>query len=370
MNHPDFPAWREWLGNLPAGVPMTVGDYILTGANSTATVIQGQLQSDRMIQPFQKPALIDGIRFRAEPSAAGITVFNYDNDLITSFMARVWVGLFSLTNDFVSVPALAVREQYAAGEVVNNGPVAAPFGTYLTGVTSGLLGTQYTWYFREPVYVPAGVPVRINLKRFFNTTQDSGTDGTFAPTTSAAVFGRYFTEDIAPPPGPVPIPYGATYLDPTVPRSATDIAPGIVTQIVSAQTDLCNQTGGTLFLDKMIGRLPMRQNNTAGSILCGDYAGPEPTIRITRTYSAGRDAFSRANNRSIVDPLRPFNSVFAPHSRALDMTGVEMPPGSAFIATIFKATRGAPAAIPFATPINLRVYPALGLLGARMERWS
>src|SRR3954463_5820583 len=118
MNHPEYPAWREWLQGLPAGVPFCVGDYLLTPNAAGVLVIQGQLQSDRLIQPFQKAALIDGIRFRAETASpnSGLTT---NKDLVPSFQARVWAGGFSLTNDFVSVPALAVREQYVCGEVTN-----------------------------------------------------------------------------------------------------------------------------------------------------------------------------------------------------------------------------------------------------------
>lgn len=363
MNHPDYPAWRDWLEGLPAGVPTTQGSYLLTVNAANLLVLQGQLQTDKLVQPFAKPALIEGIRFRAEfyDSAGSL---NTNNDEILSLQARVWVGPFSLTNDFVTVGVLAVREQYVAGEVVNYS--GAPGALLPITRPMNPPGAQYTWYFKEPLYLPPGVPMRINLQRVYNSTRDSfgATAGqaNVNVTTSAAIFGRYFPENITPPPGPVPIPYGATYVDPTVPGSAVDLA-AAVAQVASSQTDLCNQTSDVLFMDKFLGKLPMRDVAAPANPTCGDYEGPEPLVRITRTYNAGADSFARANNRALVDPFRPFNTVFGIHSRALDLTGVEMPPGSAFLATVLKRTRVSGGSV-------LRIYPALGITGMRMEKWQ
>lgn len=364
MNHPEFQAWREWLEGLPMGIPTTQGDGILTPNASPVAMIQGQLQMDKMIGPFAKPMLVDGLRFRAE--VGGLGFYSSGNDLALSFQVRVNAGPFALTNDFVAVAALATREQYNGGEIVNvdlTGLNVVPSGLFQITRTDGGRGAQYTWYFQEPLYLPAGVPLRVNLKRFYNDTRDGNAVVGSLPAvnTDCALFGRYFPAGVASPPGAVPVPYAATYTDPTVPGPTNPI----VSQVTSAETDLCNQTSGVLYLDRMTGRLPARSlaGGTVPSI-CGEYNGPEPLIRIVRTYSAGRDAFARANNRAYIDPGRPFNSVFDQQTRALGLAGVEMPPGSAFIASILKQTS------QVGLMANLRIFPVLGLLGTRMESWG
>lgn len=377
MQRPDYNAWRVWLEGLPSGIPVTVGDAISTqystsGVTTPPFLMQAQLQANRLIGPFAKPMLVEGIRFRCESRVE-------NTDEILSLRARVNAGPFTLTNDFIAPGALAEREQYSGAEVSGH----ALFFSGQAFQTSpfqevNASAAQYTWRFDEPLYLPAGVPIRISLKRFSDNREDvflSGNNGATASAiayaTNASAFGYYFPQGVMPPPGVVPIPYAGTFVDATIPAAGSPS----VAQVVSSETDLYNGTGAMLYLSRMVGRLPSRAprpNTTFGGAGgFGEYTGPEPLIRITRTYGGGRDPggygkdpFGRANHRAIVDPMKPFNAVFPIHSRALDLSGCEMPPTSAFIATILKQTNQT------ALMANIRIFPAIGLHGYRMEQWQ
>lgn len=362
-----FNVWRNWLAGLPPAVPFTVGDSLNSPfVYVTPSMVQGQLQSNKIIGPFAQPVLIDGLRFRAETGASSIA------EEALSLRVRVWAGPFSLSNDFIAPAGLSVREQYQGGETkaTPTQTLGAAFQC-LTNTQINGLGAQYSWHFDEPLYLPAGVPLRLSLKRF----SDARDDYFYQPTsnitallaTAASVFGRYFPNGVLPPPGSVPVPYGTTFVDDTIPAAGNPA----VSQITSTELDLANQTSSLLYLCRMIGRLPSRVPSSAAYAAIGEYTGPEPLVRITRTYSGGRgpggygkDAFARANHRAIVDPMKPFNSVFDVTTRELELHGAEMPPQSAFIATVLKRVNTT------ALAANIRVFPVFGLVGYRMESWS
>lgn len=354
---------------IPMGVPFSGGDFLIENGGSPPTErYQGQLPLNKLVAPFASQMLVEGIRFRAETSAA-------NTDEALSLRVRVNAGQFSLTNDFIAPAGVAEREQYAGGEVGATPGLATPalseLFTSFGGTGVNWAGAQYTWRFPEPLYLPAGVPLRISLKRDVSGAREDlffasqpvaiGAVGTYA-----TLFGQYFPQRIAPPPGPVPIPFASSFVDP----AAVLLSSPPTTKVTSSEIDLCNRTAQTFYADKLIGRLPARSFGGVQNAI-GEYTGPEPLVRVVRTYSGGRmpggyggDAFARANNRPIVDPLKPFNSVFPIATRAIDLTGVELPPNACFVASVLKQTSQT------ALEAQIRIFPVFGLTGYRMEDWG
>ena len=366
---PGFAAWQDWLAGLPRGVPCTLSDFQSLPVGGGV-----QLNADKLVAPFARPMLVDGIRLRIDYYSGALVGVSFDAALAVHF--RAYAGPFALTNDHTVISGLGAREQYLQGEVLPT--ILNAVGALAPPSTAGGFipisnSAQYTWLFDEPFYLPSGVPIRCNFTRRGDARDDSvfnvGAGGANA-VVSAAIFGRYFREDVSVPKGlAVPIPYATAYVDPTVPTLAMS---GNPSQVMGTEIDLRNQTSGVLYAERLIGRLPTRDtqagifqgSSTAGGF--GEYAGLEPTVRIVRTWSdkSPRDPYGRASHRAMVDSAKPFNAVFDLQSRAVELGGVEVPPGEGFVVTVLKQTTALFAAGP-----ALAVFPVVGLTGVREESW-
>jgi hypothetical protein len=309
-----------------------------------------------MIAPFQRPALIDGLRFHVTCRRPGNGL---PIDMALSYMVRVSCGPFALTDDFTTVASLSPRAQYNEGELWTAGGSVPHFLLDWTDSAAA----QYEWRFAEPFFVPARIPMRVSIKRSITAQDDEvfylGVSATVQRPCVVSAVGRYFVEDVDAPPGlVVPVPFGNDFLDPSIPI-AGDLPP---VQVGSTELDLTNRSEGMLYADKMVGRLPSRQWLTTKTI--GEYTGPEPTISIDRTYSArGARPFRLATNRGIVNPAKPFSAVFDVQSRSLDLNGARVPPGEGFGATILKVLNAT------TSTSEIRVFPVLGLTGVREGVW-
>lgn len=306
--------------------PVVLSDYKSTVAGGVYQLDVSKFSADE-----RAPILLDDITFQVVPyplatslpSPSGIPTSGYRP--IQAIQAKISVGSWELTDDFIYVPVLGALEPQQN----------APDQSYWSVVGSSVYFAK--WKFPHPMLLPPGLGLNIQLKRR-PATENSvtpDTNGAVAFTVYVAAHGKYLDPRDALPKFSN-VPYASGY------AGAWNKALNISTQF-----DLRNTLIQPVNMQKIVGYLDTNSTDTVGY---------ERTV--TSLVRLGRSENTKA---PLVDLFSPWNIVFN-HENGVFPANFQLDPGERILAQVRHA----------ATQLGSRSYwyvaPRMAITGWRKEK--